>query len=113
MGKGAGSAAPQRKTPRAKEFPAAKGFEPLVRMNVIEPSVDVNAVEALVDAGMLPLPIAPLTDPVTEYARSELKSTVTVCATAADVSWSDPIDAPLGFVLAAAVREAPPIPPLV
>jgi hypothetical protein len=46
-------------------LPAAKGFEPVVRMNVIEPSVDVNAVEALVDAGMLPLPIAPLTDPVT------------------------------------------------
>jgi hypothetical protein len=83
-----------------------------VSTNVTVPSVEVKAVDALVVAGSVPLPIAPLAEPVTSNAVAELKTTAMVCGTAAEASSSVPSDELLGFVLGEAASAAPPSAPL-
>src|SRR5262245_5618083 len=77
------------------------------------PSVDVKPVDALTLAGIVPLPIAPLTEPVTAKSVAELNATEIVCATALAVSWSVPSDEPLGFVLGDVASAELPSAPLV
>src|SRR5262245_49951796 len=79
-------------------------------------SPEVKRVEAESEAGIVPFPMAPLTEPVTVKATAEEKTTDTVCATAAgERTTAERLEPPglvLGVVASAELPSAPLVVPV-